>query len=102
MKDYFKSLLEKSDINLEDSVVNKLMEYLHLLVEKNKVLNLTAIREEKEIIEKHFIDSLFLKDLLYETDKEIIDVGTGAGFPGLVLAICFPEKNFFLLRYFLR
>lgn len=37
MKDYFKSLLEKSDINLEDSVVNKLMEYLHLLVEKNKV-----------------------------------------------------------------
>ena len=39
MKDYFKSLLEKSDINLEDSVVNKLMEYLHLLVEKNKVLN---------------------------------------------------------------
>ena len=97
MKDYFKSLLEKSDINLEDSVVNKLMEYLHLLVEKNKVLNLTAIREEKEIIEKHFIDSLFLKDLLYETDKEIIDVGTGAGFPGLVLAICFPEKNFLLV-----
>ena len=97
MKDYFKSLLEKSDINLEDSVVNKLMEYLHLLVEKNKVLNLTAIREEKEIIEKHFIDSLFLKDLLYENDKEIIEVGKGEGFQGLVLAISFQEKNFLLV-----
>lgn len=97
MKDYFKSLLEKSNIKLEDSTINKLVNYLHLMVEKNKVLNLTAIREEKEIIEKHFIDSLFLKDLIYENDKEIIDVGTGAGFPGLVLAICFPEKNFLLV-----
>ena len=97
MKDYFKSLLEKSNIKLEDHTIDKLMDYLHLLAEKNKVMNLTAIREEKEIIEKHFIDSLFLKDLLYENDKEIIDVGTGAGFPGLVLAICFPEKNFLLV-----
>ena len=97
MKDYFKSLLEKSNIKLEDHTIDKLLDYLHLLAEKNKVMNLTAIREEKEIIEKHFIDSLFLKDLLYENDKEIIDVGTGAGFPGLVLAICFPEKNFLLV-----
>ena len=97
MKDYFKSLLEKSNIKLEDHTIDKLMDYLHLLAEKNKVMNLTAIREEKEIIEKHFIDSLFLKDLLHENDKEIIDVGTGAGFPGLVLAICFPEKNFLLV-----
>lgn len=97
MKDYFKSLLEKSNIKLEDHTIDKLLDYLHLLAEKNKVMNLTAIREEKEIIEKHFIDSLFLKDLLHENDKEIIDVGTGAGFPGLVLAICFPEKNFLLV-----
>ena len=97
MKDYFKSLLEKSNIKLEDHTIDKLLDYLHLLAEKNKVMNLTAIREENEIIEKHFIDSLFLKDLLHENDKEIIDVGTGAGFPGLVLAICFPEKNFLLV-----
>ena len=97
MKDYFKQLLKKSNIKLEDSKIDILLEYLRLLTEKNKVMNLTAIREEKEILEKHFIDSLLLSELFLHTDKKIIDIGTGAGFPGLVLAVVFPEKDFLLV-----
>ena len=97
MKDYFKQLLEKSNIKLEDSKIDILLEYLRLLTEKNKVMNLTAIREEKEILEKHFIDSLLLSELFLHTDKKIIDIGTGAGFPRLVLAVVFPEKDFLLV-----
>ena len=97
MKDYFKQLLEKSGIKLDDSKTDILLRYLHLLTEKNKVMNLTAIREEKEILAKHFIDSLLLSDLFLHTDEKIIDIGTGAGFPGLVLAVAFPEKHFLLV-----
>ncbi|WP_067139105.1 16S rRNA (guanine(527)-N(7))-methyltransferase RsmG [Oceanivirga salmonicida] len=75
----------------------KLEKYLELLIEKNKVINLTAIRDKEEIIIKHFEDSILLNDLLKETDKNIIDIGTGAGFPGMVLAILNPDKNFLLV-----
>ena len=97
MKDYFEQLLKKSNIKLDNSKVDILLEYLRLLTEKNKIMNLTAIREEKEILEKHFIDSLLLTVLFSHTDKKIIDIGTGAGFPGLVLAVAFPEKDFLLV-----
>ena len=97
MKDYFEQLLKKSNIKLDNSKVDMLLEYLRLLTEKNKVMNLTAIRDEKEILEKHFIDSLLLSELFLHTDKKIIDIGTGAGFPGLVLAVAFPEKDFLLV-----
>ena len=75
----------------------KLKRYLELLMEKNKVMNLTAIREKDEIIDKHFYDSMLLNDLLTKEDKKIIDIGTGAGFPGLVLAILNPDKEFLLV-----
>lgn len=75
----------------------KLNIYLEMLMEKNKVMNLTAIREKEDIIEKHFMDSLLLNDLLKDDDKNILDIGTGAGFPGLVLAIVNPDKNFLLV-----
>ena len=97
MKDYFEQLLKKSNIKLDNSKVEILLKYLRLLTEKNKVMNLTAIRDEKEILEKHFIDSLLLSELFLHTDKKIIDIGTGAGFPGLVLAVAFPEKDFLLV-----
>ena len=97
MKDYFEQLLKKSNIKLDNSKVEILLKYLRLLTEKNKVMNLTAIRDEKEILEKHFIDSLLLSGLLLHSDKKIIDLGTGAGFPGLVLAVIFPEKDFLLV-----
>ena len=97
MKDYFEQLLKKSNIKLDNSKVEILLKYLRFLTEKNKVMNLTAIRDEKEILEKHFIDSLLLSELFLHTDKKIIDIGTGAGFPGLVLAVAFPEKDFLLV-----
>lgn len=75
----------------------KLLKYLDLLIEKNKVMNLTAIRERDDIIDKHFYDSILLNDLIKKEDKYIIDIGTGAGFPGLVLAILNEDKNFLLV-----
>ena len=91
-KDYFLELLKKSSIVLEDEVIDKLLKYMNIVYEKNKVINLTAIREKDEILEKHLVDSLM--ELIHDEDKQIIDVGTGAGFPGLVLAIVYPEKQF--------
>lgn len=97
MKQYFKKLLEKSNIDINEEKINILLKYLDLLSMKNKVMNLTAIREEKDILEKHFIDSLLLTKLINDDEKNIIDLGTGAGFPGLVLAIFYPEKKFLLV-----
>lgn len=75
----------------------KLEIYLDMLMQTNKHTNLTAIRDRDAIIEKHFIDSMLLNDLLKKDDKFIIDIGTGAGFPGLVLAILNKDKNFLLV-----
>ncbi len=96
-KEYFIDMLSKIGVVLNDVIIDNLLCYMNLLYEKNKVMNLTAIREKKDILEKHFIDSLFLMDLIDDNDYDFIDVGTGAGFPGLVLAIVYPDKNFLLV-----
>ena len=96
-KEYFISLLEKSEIKVENEKIEKMMEFLELLYKKNQVMNLTAIRDKKGILEKHFVDSLFLTKVINDNEKSFIDVGTGAGFPGLVLAIYYPERNFLLV-----
>lgn len=74
----------------------KLYRFMELLIEKNKELNLTAITEEKEIIIKHFIDSIVINKYVEKTNK-IIDIGTGAGFPGIPLKIMNEENEFILL-----
>ena len=74
-----------------------MLDFLELLYEKNQVMNLTAIRDKEGMLEKHFIDSLLLTKVIKDEEKSFIDVGTGAGFPGLVLAIFYPEKNFLLV-----
>ena len=96
-KKYFEELLIKSSIEVNDETKGKMLNFLELLYEKNQVMNLTAIRDKEGMLEKHFIDSLLLTKVIKDEEKSFIDVGTGAGFPGLVLAIFYPEKNFLLV-----
>ncbi|QUB96935.1 16S rRNA (guanine(527)-N(7))-methyltransferase RsmG [Leptotrichia sp. oral taxon 221] len=96
-KKYFEELLTKSSIEMNDEAKGKMLDFLELLYEKNQVMNLTAIRDKEGMLEKHFIDSLLLTKVIKDEEKSFIDVGTGAGFPGFVLAIFYPEKNFLLV-----
>ena len=81
--------LKRMDLALSDQVIDQLMTYLDLVEKWNRVYNLTAIREREEMIKLHFLDSLSI--LKHVHVKNILDVGSGAGFPGIVLAITKPE-----------
>ena len=97
MREYFIEGLNKINVSYTDEKIDKALRYLKLIVGYNSHTNITAIREEKAIIEKHFLDSLLLQQFLKEEDKKLIDIGTGAGFPGMILAIFNEDKNFTLL-----
>ena len=87
---------KKQKIELDESKAQALKEYKELLVEWNEKMNLTAITEDYEVIIKHFVDCLECTHLI-TNEKKIIDVGTGAGFPGMPLAIFYPQIEFTLL-----
>ena len=90
-KDTFKSALEEKGILVSDAMIEQFEKYMHLLIEWNQKMNLTAITKEEEIWEKHFYDSIApFKDL---SKMEVCDVGSGAGFPGIPLKIVFPEMK---------
>lgn len=99
----FQEGLTKLEISLSDKQMEQFLTYYEMLVETNKVMNLTAITEFDEVVEKHFLDSLSLvqvfrldaRDNLSEKWK-IIDLGTGAGFPGIPIKIAFPQVELVL------
>ena len=84
------------DIEITEEQAKKLETYKDLLLEWNEKMNLTAITDEYEIIIKHFVDCLECTKMIKD-EKNIIDVGTGAGFPGMVLAIYYDNIEFTLL-----
>lgn len=80
------------DIQLSEVQVEQFMKYKALLQEWNEKMNLTAITEDREVITKHFLDCMTInKALNMSEQKTVIDIGTGAGFPGLVIKIAFPH-----------
>jgi 16S rRNA (guanine527-N7)-methyltransferase len=97
VKEYLLNGIEAVGLKFKDSVVENLIRYADLLIETNKHTNLTAIRDEETLLEKHFIDSMLLQNLIDPNTKTAIDIGTGAGFPGMVLAICNPDIHFTLM-----
>lgn len=97
MKEYLLDGLKKIEVQLDDEKIEKLLKYAKLLYEYNKHTNLTAIRDRNDMLEKHFIDSLLLYKNVEWKEGKAIDIGTGAGFPGMVLAICRREVEFTLM-----
>ena len=89
---------EKIGIILDDIALSRFDKYAEMIVETNKTLNLTAITEPNEILYKHFIDCLSLLTVVdLKKGAKVIDVGTGAGFPGLVLLIARPDIDITLM-----
>lgn len=94
----FVTYLKKNGLELNQDQLDKLSNYQKLLEEQNKVMNLTGITDKEEVYEKHFLDSLLFSFNENFDGKKGIDVGSGAGFPGLVLAICYPNFHLTLLE----
>lgn len=91
-------VLKKLNISDAEKKAVVLKQYMHCILEKNEKVNLTAITDRDDFVQKHFVDSLLCAGKEeFQNAEKIIDVGTGGGFPGIPLAVCFPEKEFVLM-----
>ena len=95
------SLLENAfaelNINYSQDTIQQFSDYYDLLIEWNSFMNLTAITDLNDVIIKHFVDSIIVSKFVDFSGKSIIDIGTGAGFPGIPLKILFPDSNIVLI-----
>ena len=94
---YLKNTIIDWNLTLDDKQINQLDLFYEMLVEKNKVMNLTAITEFDEVIVKHFADSLSIGKVMPSNINTVCDLGTGAGFPGIPMAIAYPNIQFTLI-----
>lgn len=98
MSQIFEKKLSELGITLNEVQKRQFLQFYELLVEWNKVMNLTGITEYEEVNEKHFVDSLsIVKAIDMDSVETVIDIGTGAGFPGIPLKIAFPNLKVVLL-----
>jgi len=96
MKNELESGLEQLEISFTQEQLDKLLQFIDLLIKWNKVYNLTAVRKPEDMVSLHLLDSLSLLIHLENFDR-LLDVGSGAGLPGIPLAIFRPEQQFVLL-----
>ena len=97
-KEEFLNKTKELGITITEEMLNKLDTYYHILKEENNKYNLTRIIEEDAVYLKHFYDSLTITKVIDINNQSICDIGSGAGFPGLVLAICFPNTKLTLIE----
>lgn len=94
----FQKGLDELHISLSENQINQFLQYYEFLIEKNKVMNLTGITEFADVVQKHFLDSLALVRIIPNLDDQsVVDLGTGAGFPGIPLKIAFPALHVTLM-----
>jgi len=96
-KEEFIKEVKKLGIEINEKMLEKLNIYYNLLIEENKKYNLTAITKEEDVYLKHFYDSLTAVKVINLNNQSICDIGTGAGFPGIVLKIFFPNLTLTLV-----
>lgn len=97
MKELLYNTALETGIHLTGMQLEQFQVYYDLLIETNKVMNLTSITEERDVVLKHFIDSLAINNYIDISSGRVIDVGTGAGFPGIPLAIIYSDTKFTLM-----